>query len=126
MSSLHFSAVIPELTLRGQPTRPLTERDRLALECDVADGWPEPSVTWLFNGIPVFSSVRVDIATNSSTRENGLYYVRSTFTIPSTIPGDSGIYSCSAAQGIPGVPPLVATTNVTVQGEYACSTRMML
>lgn len=109
--------MIPELTLLGQPPAPLTEQDQLMLECYVVEGWPQPAITWLLNGVPVFSSSRVEIITETGNTENGLYYVNSTFTIFSVITGDSGNYSCRANLGIPDTPSLVGTASVIVQGK---------
>ncbi len=109
------------LTLQGESTEPLIEKEQLLLECIIiiVGGWPQPFLTWLLDGTPIFTSSRVEIDTDSGDRDDGLYYVSSTFTISSTIAGDSGVYACRADLQIPSVPSLVGTANVTIQGQLA-------
>ncbi len=115
------------LTLQGEPTEPLIEKDQLLLECIIiiTGGWPQPFLTWLLDGTPVFTSSRLEIDTDSGKGDDGLYYVSSTFTISSTIAGDSGMYTCRADLQIPNAPSLFGTASVTIQGQLAIGTTVM-
>ena len=109
--------MVPELTLSGEPTIALTEKDQLELVCTAVGGWPEPSLVWLLDGTLLISSSRVDVDATTIQGEDGLFVATSTLTIPSVQPDqDTGIYTCRADPNIPDIPSLSLDANITVQG----------
>ena len=108
-----FPAAEFELDLIGESNRQLTEKDQLVLECIATNGFSQPFFTWLLNGVPLFSSDRVQINTVTNQENDGLFTVNSTLTILSTLPSDSGVYTCRANLEASS---LARSTNVTIQG----------
>ena len=116
--SLSSHAVAPdELTITGRQDGSLTEGDELELVCSASESWPQPRVQWLLNNIPLFSSSRVEIDTDSVESDSGLYLTTSTLSLSSVIPEDTGNYTCVVSVDIPDTPPLSRVVSITVQGE---------
>ena len=88
------------LTLNGIGGE-IIERAEIQLQCSLSQGWPRPMLMWLRDDVELSNSSRLQIDEDISITAAGLYVASSILYIPSSLPGDSGTYTCRPDIDIP-------------------------
>ena len=80
----------------------LLKRTEIQLQCSLSDAWPLPELVLSKDDTPLVNSTsRLQIDFIIFMTEDGLYRVSSSLSINSSIPEDSGQYSCRADIQVP-------------------------
>ena len=105
------------LTLNGAAGE-IIERAEIQLQCLLSQGWPRPMLVWLRDDVELSNSSRLRIDDDISITAAGLYLASSILYIPSSLPGDSGTYTCRPDINIPDttITPMSVFINVLMRG----------
>ena len=96
----------------------IIERAEIQLLCSLSEGWPRPMLVWLRDDVELSNSSRLQIDDDISVTATGLYVASSILYIPSSLPGDSGNYTCRPDIDIPDttITPMSVFINVIMRG----------
>ena len=105
------------LTLNGTAGE-IIERAEIQLQCSLSQGWPRPMLVWLRDDVELSNSSQLQIDDDISMTSAGLYVASSILYIPSSLPGDSGTYTCRPDLDIPDttITPMSVFINVIMRG----------
>ena len=105
------------LTLNGTAGE-IIERAEIQLQCSLSQGWPRPMLVWLRDNTELSNSSQLQIDADISITATGLYLASSILYIPSSLPGDSGTYTCRPGIDIPDttITPMSVFINVIMRG----------
>ena len=116
---VHFTFIfIPgEASVVISPADYSVDEASTVLAVCVGTGFPQPSISWTFNGSPLENTTRVSIY-ESTTEAAGMTFVESILEVCSVTLLDSGLFECTVSNALVNATANFTLTVVNVIGEF--------